>query len=163
MHAVDKMGQPRFLCDEMLTGFARWLRAAGYDTRLCDSGWKDRDILALARKEQRFLITRDHKLSEFRDAGDTVIWLRCNDIDTCASELGQKTYINWLLAPFSRCMRCNTLLVKAEPAALSRVPDGSQKLADPLMFCPVCDKVYWQGSHVERMLEKLQSWVASTQ
>jgi hypothetical protein len=29
---------PRFLCDEMLHGLGRWLRAAGYDTVIAESG-----------------------------------------------------------------------------------------------------------------------------
>ena len=160
METTKSSQQLKFLCDEMLVGLARWLRAAGYDTRVSASSQNDRDILDLAIKEHRLLITRDHKLSEFRNAWDTVIWLDCNNIDVCVKELSQKLPIDWMLAPFSRCMRCNTLLIKAGPADLSRVPLESQKLADPLMYCPSCDKVYWQGSHVERMLNKLQEWEA---
>jgi uncharacterized protein len=31
-------GELRFLCDEMLRGLGRWLRAAGYDTVIADGG-----------------------------------------------------------------------------------------------------------------------------
>ena len=158
MHTTENTEPPRFLCDEMLAGLARWLRAAGYDTLMCHSGATDRDILELALAEKRWLLTRDNKLSEIRNASQAVICLRSNSIDDCARELKQKLGIDWLMAPFTRCLECNCLLIEAEPAALARVPEESQKLANPLLYCPNCDKVFWQGSHVERMRNKLEKW-----
>lgn len=149
---------PRFLCDEMLKGLARWLRAAGYDTKICASGVPDQLVLQSAISENRLLITRDHKLMEFRDAENRVIWLECNDTESCIAALTNKLPINWLLDPFSRCLQCNTPLAEAERKKISRVPEESRKLAHPLMYCPVCDKVYWEGSHVERMRRQLHSW-----
>ena len=148
----------RFLCDEMLKGLARWLRAAGYDTEICMSGVPDRLVLQQAVNEDRILITRDHKMMEFRDAGNSVIWLECNDTESCIAALASKTLINWLLNPFSRCLQCNTPLIEASADKMERVPDESRKLAHPLRYCPVCDKVYWEGSHVERMRSRLRAW-----
>jgi uncharacterized protein with PIN domain len=154
----DKM---RFLCDEMLKGLARWLRAAGYDTEVCGSGIPDRTVLEHAVNDGRILITRDHKLMEFRDAGNTVIWLDCNDTASCAVALSNKVQINWLLNPFSRCLQCNALLIAADAEKMTRVPEESRKLANPLMYCPACDKVYWEGSHVDRMRGKLRAWAGT--
>ena len=60
---------PRFLCDAMLGGLARWLRAAGYD-----ASWNlailDRDLLLLAEREGRLLLTSDTgiiKVTRVRD------------------------------------------------------------------------------------------------
>ena len=154
-HSSDPV---RFLCDEMLTGLARWLRAAGYDTEVCASAVADRSVLEHAIKDNRILLTRDQKLLEMRNAKNTVLWLNCNNIDSCVKELGKKVQINWLLDPFSRCMQCNTPLIVADTDKLARVPDESRKLAHPLLYCPACDKVYWEGSHVDRMRQKLNTW-----
>lgn len=148
----------RLLCDEMLKGLARWLRAAGYDTQVCESGLPDRIVLQRAREENRLLITRDHKLKEFRDATTTVIWLHCNDTESCVQALSKVLSVNWLRNPFSRCLDCNTLLIEADAEKLSRVPAESRKLARPLWYCPACDKVYWEGSHVDRMRSQLNAW-----
>lgn len=142
----------------MLIGLARWLRAAGYDTEVCDSAVADRRVLEHAINENRILITRDQKLLELRDAENSVLYLACNDIDSCVKDLGTKLQINWLLDPFSRCMQCNTPLEKASPDKITQVPDESRKLAHPLLYCPACDKVYWEGSHVDRMRQKLNTW-----
>jgi uncharacterized protein len=53
----------RLLCDEMLTGIGRWLRAAGYDTAIAASGASDDDLLAQARAEGRVLLTCDRALA----------------------------------------------------------------------------------------------------
>src|SRR5262245_57308077 len=49
---------PQFACDAMLGGLARWLRAAGYD-----ASWKlgidDWDLIRLARREERILLSCD--------------------------------------------------------------------------------------------------------
>ena len=100
-------------------------------------------------------------MMEIRNAGNTVVYLNCNDIESCVEELGKKVQINWQLDPFSRCMQCNTPLVEASADKFSQVPDESRKLAHPLLYCPVCDKVYWEGSHVDRMRHKLKKWSRS--
>jgi len=142
----------------MLIGLARWLRAAGYDTEVCESAVADRSVLEHAINENRLLITRDQKLLELRNAENNVLWLNCNDIESCVTALGDRLQINWLFDPFSRCMQCNTPLIQADPDKLAQVPDESRKLAHPLLYCPACDKVYWEGSHVDRMHRKLTSW-----
>jgi cobalamin biosynthesis Mg chelatase CobN len=48
----DRSGDAvRLLCDEMLKGIGRWLRAAGYDTAIAASSTSDDDLLAQARAE----------------------------------------------------------------------------------------------------------------
>src|SRR5690606_41703630 len=47
------------LCDEMLKGVGRWLRAAGYDAAIVDNGAGDDALLARARAERRLLLTCD--------------------------------------------------------------------------------------------------------
>lgn len=47
----------RLLCNEMLQGSGRWLRAARYDTAIYGAGLPDRHLLDRARAEQRALLT----------------------------------------------------------------------------------------------------------
>jgi len=84
----------RFLFDEMLKGLARWLRAAGYDTNICQTGANDRAIFTQAKQEKRLLITRDRKFIEFRHAKEIVILLQSNRRPDCAKELTQRLNIN---------------------------------------------------------------------
>ena len=49
-HPVDA-DRLRLLCDEMLKGVGRWLRAAGYDAAIVDDGAGDDALLARAHRE----------------------------------------------------------------------------------------------------------------
>jgi hypothetical protein len=151
-------GEPRFLCDEMLRGLARWLRAAGYDTKTAEAGSADGVLLQQAYDEQRYLLTLDRKITQQNRSGANVIVLTCNNTDSCAHVLAQEMAINWLFRPFTRCLLCNSRLKTADPAMLRQVPKQSRPLADPLLYCPHCNKIYWDGSHVARMRQRLQKW-----
>ena len=146
----------QLLCDEMLKGLARWLRAAGYDTEIPADGESDRALLAHAKASGRLLITRDRKLLEHRGAQQSVCLLDCVDLDSCAQALSEKTAIDWLYKPLSRCLICNTPLVAFDVDATTPVPDDVKD--GPLLRCPSCERIYWEGGHAKRMLKKLQRW-----
>lgn len=146
----------KFLCDEMLKGLARWLRAAGYDTEIASDGEPDRKLIDRARTSGRLLLTRDKKLLEFRNAADTVYLLQCNGIDNCARSLNTTLSVNWLYRPFSRCLVCNTPLVKIENSPSISVPDDVH--GSPIYQCVNCNRIYWVGGHVKRMRKRLESW-----
>jgi uncharacterized protein len=57
-------GELRFLCDEMLRGLGRWLRAAGYDTLIADGGIPDRILAQRCAMEKRVLLTKDQPLPQ---------------------------------------------------------------------------------------------------
>ena len=148
----------KFLCDEMLQRLGRWLRAAGYDTLIENNGREDLEILNQALAEGRYLITRDVELSQHRRAGDSVILLDCHNLEECVAELSQQLPINWLYQPFVRCMVCNTLLLAARNEQLEVLPQRLRDNLEMSVYCPSCQKVYWEGSHVTRMRRHLQQW-----
>ena len=144
----------------MLKRLGRWLRAAGYDTLIQENGGADRLMLQVARREGRLLITRDHKLMEFRGAADTVILLHSNTLQECIAELTRRVQLDWLYRPFSRCLICNTVLVEADAEAWSQLPTESRLHAHKLLSCSRCARVYWEGGHVRRMRARLAVWQA---
>ncbi len=146
---------PRLLCDEMLMRLGRWLRAAGYDTGLANSGESDRELFQRARREHRYLLTRDRKLLEYRDADSTVILLRGNALDEQVRELGQRLDIDWLYRPLSRCLACNTPLADGAP---DNAPTPGDIDRNTLRHCPGCGRIYWRGSHSRHMCQRLKGW-----
>ena len=103
----------KFLCDQMLIRLGRWLRAAGYDTKIIEKKLDDRDIYNIATKEKRILITRDRHFLDFEN-GSNVIWLKSNTVENCVLELSKKIQMNWIYQHFSRCLICNEILKKVE-------------------------------------------------
>jgi uncharacterized protein with PIN domain len=146
------------LCDEMLRRLGRWLRAAGYDTGLAEVGLPDRALLARAAFEQRLLLTRDRALAA--TAASPVLLLAGAALADQAAELKRTAGIDWLLAPFTRCLVDNTLLQAAGPAETDRLPETARNLAGPIRLCPACGRLYWPGSHVRRMQARLTEWAA---
>lgn len=157
------MAENKFVCDEMLQGLGRWLRAAGYDTRIASNGEHDAELLQLARQEGRLFLTRDRKLlGAHREDADIIVLLQANDVPACIEELTARCGLNWCRAPFSRCLLCNAPLVGIGPeqrASLkNQVPADVWTSRQPVLYCPVCRKLYWEGSHVRRMRKRLKEF-----
>ena len=61
-------------------------------------------------------------------------------------------------APFTRCPRCNTALLRRSAfEAQGEVPGRVTRAGGPLRHCPSCGQWYWIGSHVARIREWLES------
>ncbi|MEJ2142667.1 MAG: DUF5615 family PIN-like protein [Gammaproteobacteria bacterium] len=150
----------KFLCDEMLQRLGNWLRAAGYDTLVESDGRSDYDLLRQAIDEGRYLITRDQKLMEHRRAPGNVILLTCDGLEECVRSLSEQLPVDWQYQPFKRCTVCNTPLNLASAKQMQSIPANSQKAITEAFYCPTCDQVYWDGSHVKRMRAQLEKWHA---
>jgi uncharacterized protein with PIN domain len=151
--------QVRFLCDEMLVRLGRWLRAAGHDTLIAGPGAADTALLALAEEEGRILLTRDRALIRMAEAR-TPAMLLSDRMPDQALRLRDALGLDWLAAPFTRCLIDNCLLEEATPGGA--IPEAARSLPGPFRRCPCCGRDYWPGSHVKRMLARLAAWNAPT-
>ena len=149
----------KFICDQMLAGLGKWLRIAGYDTQIAEESMEDKEILSCALRENRLLLTRDRHFLEMQAPSKTVIFLKSNSIIEWIRELNHVLKINWLHAPFSRCLICNSELVEpSKEDVLKQVPADTRASSEQFWFCPQCQKVYWEGSHTQKMQKQLQDW-----
>jgi uncharacterized protein len=151
-------GELRLLCDEMLKGIGRWLRAAGYDVAIADDGGHDNELLARARGENRLLLTCDRKLAARAGDHPAAALLATESLDDVARELSTRLGIDWLHAPFTRCLVDNARLVPAGKADIAGLLLTARQGAGRIMRCPRCDRVFWPGSHVRRMRARLAHW-----
>ena len=143
----------KLICDHMLGSLARWLRFMGHDTAY-PKAMDDRDLIRKARDEDRVLLTRDKELAA-RFAGAIVV--RSDVLEAQIREVASALPLR-VLDPLSRCSVCNTPI---EPASLEAVrdlvPEGVLARERAFWRCPTCGKVYWQGSHWDKMIERLNS------
>lgn len=146
----------------MLQGLGRWLRAAGYDTLIASDGEPDRKLLSLALKERRLFLTRDRQLSESKRFNEIVVVLQANDLPGCIEEVSDLFGLDWLMAPFSRCLVCNQSLAMITDDQRQRVkglvPDDVWLSGQAILLCRTCQKAYWEGSHVRRMRARLEAF-----
>ena len=148
----------RFICDERLARLARWLRAAGYDTGLAGNGVDDRDLMAEAINDDRLILTRDHKFLERRGAKAHVYRVVSGNIDEQAQEITEALGIDWVKAPFSRCLVDNTPVRPASDEEITDLPWSRQTMTGPFTICPRCGRLYWTGGHTRRMRDRLETW-----
>ena len=120
---------------------ARWLRAAGYDAVVAPDGTPDSELLRRARRERRLLITRDRKLLEHRDAAGVVVLVEGNSTEDNAAALASRIPINWLHAPFSRCLVCNVALDQARITPAAEIPGKVRERGLPIWTCPRCQRL----------------------
>lgn len=149
------LARPRFVCDEMLKGLGEWLRVGGYDTRMAISGSDDRQVLAMAVEENRWLVTCDRELLCHRRGPEYTILLESDNLRDQIRELTWRLNLNWLYAPFSRCKRCNA---KLEHGALPSSNELLESDRAMMRHCPNCRQSFWEGSHVRRMRGRLQAF-----
>ncbi len=141
----------KLLCDHMLGTLAKWLRFMGYDTEY-PGPLDDTALIEQARREDRILLTRDKELvgrlpGAVRVHSDVLE----EQVREVASALGLR-----LIDPLSRCSVCNGLLVPVPLESVrDLVPEGVRTRHQEFWQCPRCHKVYWQGSHWDKMVERL--------
>jgi uncharacterized protein with PIN domain len=146
----EPTGPPRFIADVMLGRLARWLRTLGYDTAHEDS-IADADLVRRAFQEGRSILTRDTKLfDEWRVAGGLLV-----HAESPLEQLAEVVSTFHLERPdrlFTRCRVCNGVLqpLNREDAP-GRVPPDIESRAREIAECPGCGRVYWEGSHTDRM------------
>lgn len=57
---------------------------------------------------------------------------------------------------FTRCLRCNAPLgVLSRPEAEAQVPPYIFSTQPAFRHCPVCDRIYWAGTHRASAVERL--------
>jgi uncharacterized protein with PIN domain len=149
---------PRFLCDEMLHGLGRWLRAAGYDTVIAKGGIPDRELARRCAGEDRILLTKDRHLAATAAGIAPVVLVKGKSIDKTARALRTALDIDWQHAPFSRCIVDNRPLEPAPPYLATEVPERSLAAGGPFRMCPECGRLYWSGGHVRRMQQRVAAW-----
>jgi uncharacterized protein with PIN domain len=148
----EPLREPRFVLDVHLGKLARYLRLLGFDS-LYDRCYDDPTIVALSVAERRIILTRDKGLLK-RRAVRRGYWLRHIQPRRQIAEVVEALDLARLVRVFSRCMVCNAILEKvAEKDVSDQLPPGVRGQFEQLVRCPGCDRLYWPGSHYDRMVD----------
>jgi uncharacterized protein len=148
----------RFVADAHLGGLARLLRMAGFDT-LYRNDYRDSEIADVAAREGRIVLTRDRELLKLRNIthGCYVHALKP------AQQLGEilnRLDLTRSLRPFTLCMDCNAPLRDIDkPQVIERLPPSVQANHERFTTCDLCGRVFWEGSHWQRLRELVDTAV----
>jgi len=146
----------RFVTDTHLGRLASYLRLLGFDT-LYRNDYCDEELAELSRSQGRALLTKDLGLLK-RSAVTHGYFVREIRPRQQLGEVLCHFDISSAMAPFRRCLRCNSLLRPAlKQDVESRLPPRTKELFDEFHVCPACGRIYWKGSHYERMQSLVDS------
>jgi uncharacterized protein with PIN domain len=142
----------RFLADAMLGRLAKWLRILGQDT-IYFPHLQDLELVRIARAEDRLLLTRDTELTKRKGLRSLLV-----ESDRLEEQLGQllRDLALDVESLLPRCACCNTTLEALDrKEAKGRVPPYIYRRHREFTMCPRCDRVYWRGTHWQRMRKKI--------
>ena len=149
-----KHSRPALLFDRMLGKLCRTMRLLGYDAELNGEGESGR-FLVNAEALSRAAVTRSRGLRD--RPGARPIVLESEETMDQVAELLSKLAGKPDLAPFTRCLECNELLVEERAEAVrGEVPAYIMERFDEFHRCPACRRVFWRGSHYEAMVRKVE-------
>ncbi len=147
--------EPRFIADAMLGSLARWLRMLGFDVAY-EAHIPDEHLVRRALQQNRTLLTRDRKLPQEWTV-PALYLVRADETLAQLREVIETFGLREALRPFSRCSLCNAELSEASPDQIAEhVPEYVQTTATTFRSCPICDRVYWRGTHTDHMWRALE-------
>jgi uncharacterized protein with PIN domain len=140
----------RFACDVHLGKLATLLRLFGFDAAY-GNDLDDDELQAISRAQRRIILTRDRGLLK-RKTVTHGYCVRHTAPRKQLSEVFLRFDLKRLARPFSRCMACNTVLERVEKSGIeSLLPPLVAKLYNEFSRCPTCGRIFWRGTHWERM------------
>jgi uncharacterized protein with PIN domain len=150
--------ETRFVLDVHLGKLARDLRLLGLDSVYrpdCD----DAALIDRALAERRIILTRDVGILKQRRVTHGY-WVRNHQPARQLEEVIEAFDLRRQLAPFTRCLECNGAIELVDSAELTgRVQTDIRGRFDRFWQCGECRRVYWQGSHYRRLLQRVRRFV----
>ena len=137
----------KFICDNTVGKLARYLRMFGFDVSRCD------DYGESSEQKQgignTLLLTKKTGSTPHRP----VFHIHSNKIVDQMREVGGLIRPHIDMNQFlGRCLHCNSVLtIVSKNDVEGRVPEYVYHHNTSFKLCPDCGKVYWHGTHAERM------------
>lgn len=146
----------RFIVDENVAKLAFLLRALGFDAAYHRT-WDDEYIAELASKEGRVVLSRDRALLK-RSAIEHGRLIRSQVADVQLREVLEHYKMPSRVRAFSRCFRCNVRTEQVDKVEVEHLLEPKTRARyQTFRRCPMCKRVYWRGSHSERLMARFTS------
>lgn len=144
--------ETKFIVDVNLGKLAQKLRLLGFNT-LFRNDFIDNEIVELSLQDKRIILTRDKGILKY-NAVTHGYWIRNDDPKEQIREVVTRLQLENDFKPFVRCSNCNELLYPVDKKLLQdRLPNDTLLLFNIFMECKGCKKIYWRGSHYDRICE----------
>ncbi len=144
-----------FVVDINVGKLAFYLRTLGFDT-VYGNDARDGILAAIAHSQKRILLTRDTSLLKRKIVMHGYL-LRSHEPTRQLIEVVRLYDLSSRIKPLSRCIPCNGLLVPvSKETILDRLEPLTKKYYELFQICEQCEKIYWPGSHQEKIMAFIQ-------
>ena len=158
-HRLQRSAVTTFVTDGHLGKLTRNLRLLGLNVvspALAD----DRQLLDIMQRENRALLTRDRRLLMHAVVRDG-FYPRSQDANEQTIEVIRRFKLLSVMAPFSRCLRCNGLLAEVGKAAvLESLEPLTRIYYERFCRCNNCGQIYWPGTHFDKLRARIEEFRA---
>ncbi len=143
----------------MLGTLTRYLRFMGYDTMSANSlapgsNREDTLLLEIAARDDRLLLTRDRELA--RRGGAQAVYIESEALMDQVRQVADRG----LIEPEIRMCRCSLCNTSLRPATAREIREARyaprSARGKGFSWCPICRKLYWMGSHGDRLEQRLK-------
>lgn len=148
--------KPKFVADVHLGRLTRYLRMMGVDV-LYKNDFNDDEIVEISLNEKRAILTKDRGILK-RNEVTHGYWVRSTKVEEQVREVLKRFDLQKEIKEFTRCIKCNELLKPiTKETIIDLLPPKVAQTKNEFYHCPSCDKLFWKGSHHQRMLSFIQS------
>ena len=152
--------EPRFILDVHLGKLARRLRLLGFDS-LYRNDYADEEIVRIARREGRIILTRDRGLLKRKQVLSGCL-LNSERPEDQLQILNRRYRLTGRINPLGRCSNCNGRLQPVDKAEVAdRLQPKTRRYYQSFRRCEDCGQVYWHGSHTEKILKWVEEILRS--
>jgi len=150
----EPLRHPKFILDVHLGKLAKSLRMLGFDS-LYQNNFEDDEIIEISISEKRIILTRD--LGILKNSKVTHgYWVRSQKPKVQVNEVVKRFDLTKQIEPLNRCIECNGKIVEVEKEQIADLlKPKTRKFFQNFDQCSNCKKVYWEGSHYSKMLDKI--------
>lgn len=149
------MDNMKFLADIMIGKLAKWMKICGFDVIYAGNikDIKKKEIENVCLNESRILLTRD--TGYLKQNKIKYLFIKSNYIH----EQLREVFNHFNLKAenlFQRCLICNMPIINIDKENIKdKVPPYVYQTQSFFSTCPSCNRIYWCGTHYQRMKDRL--------
>ncbi len=118
---------------------------------------EDGELVDLAMKEGRLILTRDTLLIKRRKARENYFLVEGNSYKDQLRQVIRQFSIDPYKDLLTRCIECNLPLADMDRETVKdRVPEYVYLTQETFRSCPKCGKIYWSATHKEDIMRTLK-------
>ena len=146
--------RPEFITDTMLQGLGKWLRFLGFLTAVPENFEAAKKLLK-DNPSQIFLTSSPNHFQQITNSVTCLI--KHNNITEQLREIDERFHIFHNVNLFSICSLCNLPVQSiSRDEVTGQIPALVTSSFEKFWKCPSCQRIYWQGGHIQRLLEKMR-------